>query len=379
MAVYFRNHPEEESRWLPLLAVEAASQVHFCEFCDVEFESETALVAHEDDEHETCGLEGCTFTANAEILQDHIMDVHASGLYARLHNKGTSEDTEKWRDERKKHFPTVARRAAIAAKLAVKAERKARAEERMHEERRLERPFYEVFKKEAREKARREWIEMEGERREANRREREVRKMRAKTHYPDWSNEPDSDEDHGGVPPFRGTASLVKTESDDEEEDVVPGGDAMSISDDEDAKPVNLRCVEADSSGEDDEPPDEVATERVDELPKVEQQNAVENVHPVVSKEPETNAPSDRKARKRHRGLGVSPGVVAVPKPPDTPDLALRRNLFKLRTSGRLNNRGGPTLLEKLLAADIRRERSELLQCVKYVCEKNFFGIGGEK
>lgn len=33
------------------------------------------------------------------------------------------------------------------------------------------------------------------------------------------------------------------------------------------------------------------------------------------------------------------------------------------------------TMLEKLLEADIRHERNVLLQCVRYVCENNFFGV----
>jgi len=34
------------------------------------------------------------------------------------------------------------------------------------------------------------------------------------------------------------------------------------------------------------------------------------------------------------------------------------------------------TMLSKLLETDIRHERNVLLQCVRYVCERNFFGIG---
>ncbi|XP_005184171.1 FMR1-interacting protein NUFIP1 [Musca domestica] len=34
------------------------------------------------------------------------------------------------------------------------------------------------------------------------------------------------------------------------------------------------------------------------------------------------------------------------------------------------------TMLEKLLETDIRHERNVLLQCVRFVCENNFFGIG---
>jgi hypothetical protein len=45
---------------------------------------------------------------------------------------------------------------------------------------------------------------------------------------------------------------------------------------------------------------------------------------------------------------------------------------FKLVHKPRRN----PTLLENLLSSEISHERSEILQCVKYVCDQNFFGIG---
>lgn len=37
------------------------------------------------------------------------------------------------------------------------------------------------------------------------------------------------------------------------------------------------------------------------------------------------------------------------------------------------------TMLSKLLEPDIRHERNVLLQCVRYVCEQNFFGIGSSE
>eukprot|EP00066_Takifugu_rubripes_P015233 XP_011604499.1 PREDICTED: nuclear fragile X mental retardation-interacting protein 1 [Takifugu rubripes] len=58
------------------------------------------------------------------------------------------------------------------------------------------------------------------------------------------------------------------------------------------------------------------------------------------------------------------------------------------RGRGRRGGRGGhqdtpqsrrPTLLEMLLAPDIRHERNVLLQCVRYVVRNNFFGLDGER
>ncbi len=37
------------------------------------------------------------------------------------------------------------------------------------------------------------------------------------------------------------------------------------------------------------------------------------------------------------------------------------------------------TLLERLLDKEVKEERSELLQCVKYICERNFFDDGDGK
>ena len=48
------------------------------------------------------------------------------------------------------------------------------------------------------------------------------------------------------------------------------------------------------------------------------------------------------------------------------------RPKFKLVHKPRRN----PTLLENLLSSEITEERADILQCVRYVCEKNFFGIG---
>ena len=35
-----------------------------------------------------------------------------------------------------------------------------------------------------------------------------------------------------------------------------------------------------------------------------------------------------------------------------------------------------PTLLEKLLKDEIISERNKILQCVRFVCRSNFFGVG---
>lgn len=60
---------------------------------------------------------------------------------------------------------------------------------------------------------------------------------------------------------------------------------------------------------------------------------------------------------------------------------AIKRPMAKKRVLGLNYKRARQmtkqnTMLAKLLEPDIRHERNVLLQCVRYVCEQNFFGIG---
>ena len=85
MCVYFRNNPGKEEFWLPLLAMEAAqSGRNHCDVCETGFESEAALFHHEEHEHDICGLEGCTVTGSAFVLEEHALLIHSSGLYREI-------------------------------------------------------------------------------------------------------------------------------------------------------------------------------------------------------------------------------------------------------------------------------------------------------
>ena len=103
---------------MPLLEAENERMLHECLMCEVNFKSERELIAHEE-RHEACGLEGCTFMASAEVtyfsfflkfrlkkntkvLQEHILMLHASGLYARMRHMDSEKDINEWREERKK-------------------------------------------------------------------------------------------------------------------------------------------------------------------------------------------------------------------------------------------------------------------------------------
>jgi len=117
-------HPAEEEKWLKVLAEESVSQGTWCDVCEKGFPNQGLLDEHES-EHATCGIDGCNYTAHQDVLEKHIMHQHLSGLYNKIPQGNSPEEIEKWKQERRKNFPT---RDKIVAKDAEIAEKRARGE-----------------------------------------------------------------------------------------------------------------------------------------------------------------------------------------------------------------------------------------------------------
>ena len=122
-----------------------------------------------------------------------------------------------------------------------------------------------------------------------------------------------------------------------------------------------LKCSNPAAAAEQDEDSDDAPAEvpivKVDPktLPgdKAGSEKVGEEVSPnKIQKKPEIK-PTGRQQQQQKRKADLRPKFKLVHKP--------RRN---------------PTLLENLLSSEINEERADILQCVRYVCEKNFFGIG---
>jgi len=66
-------------------------------------------------------------------------------------------------------------------------------------------------------------------------------------------------------------------------------------------------------------------------------------------------------------------------KPKTAPKRAAPKRIYGLNYKKARKQTQQNTMLSKLLESEIRHERNVLLQCVRHVCERNFFGIGKTK
>lgn len=78
----------------------------YCENCDKTFYNKNGYTKHVS-QHRTCSIDGCTFIAHTTIVEKHILMQHVTGLYKEINNKNTPEDIEKWLKDRKNKYPTI--------------------------------------------------------------------------------------------------------------------------------------------------------------------------------------------------------------------------------------------------------------------------------
>ncbi|KAL9965591.1 hypothetical protein ACROYT_G029412 [Oculina patagonica] len=89
-----------------------------CDACQRDFNSKETLNAHLTS-HVQCNYEGCTFKAGKKVLKLHWIQTHETG---RMRIKlDTPEEIAKWKEERKRKYPTLAN---VERKMAEDAKRK---------------------------------------------------------------------------------------------------------------------------------------------------------------------------------------------------------------------------------------------------------------
>ncbi|XP_075250063.1 uncharacterized protein LOC142342571 [Convolutriloba macropyga] len=92
-----------------------------CDPCNKVFWTKRSLEEHKF-EHSKCPHPGCSFSANEEAVENHFANTHARGIHLKL---DTPEEIRKWREQRRKHFPT---KANIEVKMKQQLAKQSRGE-----------------------------------------------------------------------------------------------------------------------------------------------------------------------------------------------------------------------------------------------------------
>ena len=74
-----------------------------CDACNRTFWNKDDFEKHKKQDHSPCPYPGCSFTAHEEAVEQHFANTHARGIHLKL---DTPEDIKKWREDRKRKFPT---------------------------------------------------------------------------------------------------------------------------------------------------------------------------------------------------------------------------------------------------------------------------------
>lgn len=389
------------------------SREFWCEPCDRDFRSEDLLQEHKS-QHQRCGIDGCKFVGHEIIVNKHIQMQHSTGLYERLKNLETPEDISKWREERKKRYPT---KANIELRQLMQEERNKRGEKLNNSKARFGRNSDRkrcnngpTDGSHTTDKSK------DGKPNKNKEGKKKRRRPNKKAVVPVEQQQEDENErneiaSNNGLPMFCGTSKLPNykkrkemqpknalssllgvyqsdSDSNDEYSDDTESSEELTIEkstenssfEETSSTKVNESIISDHTSDLEDKLDDLPSDEPIEERMKSESTLPESCVETILLDIDMQELPSEEPITKTERidesTSSIETGRVIQSR--KTKSKVLDKRLSKRPTVMDLSKkyRNQNTMLEKLLQNEIRHERNVLLQCVRHVVKENFFGIG---
>ncbi|XP_049865110.1 nuclear fragile X mental retardation-interacting protein 1 [Pectinophora gossypiella] len=356
---------------------------YWCETCDRGFPNAGILAKHKQ-EHETCNIDGCKFTAHPKVITNHIKMQHSSGLFKKIANLKNPEEIEKWREERKKRYPTKINVEKKAAETKEKIERGEKMGLKHDKNRKSDQTHKRTH---------------EGRNNESGDKRKKIVKPNLPKKMPARKEIPlPVFEYNRKLKPFAGILSLT-IDSDNEENAKQDVECSYIIEDDEDCPQQTVPETKPSKTGE----PSvcSALSSLMCEYGSSDEEREITHppnisIGPSVNNSKESKTPIESALLSQHKNTiekhesddDSGPEEVKVDKqtenetdivPENSKENIIRRiqnkrhNPLKKPVNRKPKSKLPSTLLQKLLHREIQQERNIVLQCIRHIVKHNYF------